>query len=152
MPQEGTAMINASLFAANCLCRTQEKKRRRIMKQAGKLNTADLSWLLAVKVANGRPWCLQFVCRGMALTSAELCRRLCVGICPWRAPMSSCMCHNVTHTREEVASLHTKCAPMCDSQPDAKGVWKQSQPATHVACWLWEVRASQSVESEDCFA
>lgn len=48
-------MINASLFAANCLCRAQEKKRRRIMKQAGKLSTADLSWLLAVKVANGRP-------------------------------------------------------------------------------------------------
>ena len=48
-------MINASLFAANCLCRTQEKKRRRIMKQAGKLSTADLSWVLAVKVANGRP-------------------------------------------------------------------------------------------------
>ena len=48
-------MINASLFAANCPCRAQEKKRRRIMKQAVKLSTADLSWLLAVKVANGRP-------------------------------------------------------------------------------------------------
>ncbi|CAL1133125.1 unnamed protein product [Cladocopium goreaui] len=32
----------------------EEKKRRRIMQQAGKLSTADLSWLLAVKVANGR--------------------------------------------------------------------------------------------------
>ncbi|CAL1169825.1 unnamed protein product [Cladocopium goreaui] len=33
----------------------KREKRRRIMQQAGKLSTADLSWLLAVKVANGRP-------------------------------------------------------------------------------------------------
>jgi len=54
MPQEGTTLINASLFEACCPCRGEEKKRRRIMKQAAKLSTEDLSWLLAVKVANGR--------------------------------------------------------------------------------------------------
>lgn len=54
-PLESIALINARLLAACCLRLAQEKKRRRIMKQAGKLSTEDLTWLLAVKVANGRP-------------------------------------------------------------------------------------------------
>ena len=152
MPQEGTAMINASLFAANFLCRTQEKKHRRIMKQAGKLSTADLSWLLAVKVANGRPWCLQFVCRGMALSYAgdsvlvfaregRQCRPACVTMSRTRVrklqvctrSVHLCVIHNLTpkvseNNRSRPLMLHVGCGKW-----ERVSQWSQ-RTALHSGC------------------